>query len=177
MRDECQPIRPIDELRAAVSVPFEKARAMPKSVYTSDEFLRQEQSQIFAREWICAGRTDALKVPRDYLTMEIAGEPVVALRDRDGQLRAMSNVCRHRMSVMLSGRGNTRRISCPYHAWTYDLDGALHAAPGMTRSAAFQKDEIRLPELRCEEWQGWIRSASTRRLPRYWNDWLRSTSW
>jgi nitrite reductase/ring-hydroxylating ferredoxin subunit len=90
-----------------------------------------EERQIFAREWLCAGRADALPNPGDYLTMEIAGEPVIILRDRDGALRGMSNVCRHRMSTLLEGRGNTRSIVCPYHAWTYNLDGTLRGAPAM----------------------------------------------
>ena len=147
---------PITELRAAASVPFSQARAMPKSIYTSTEFVRQEEEHVFAREWVCAGRSDALNEPGDYVTMEVAGEPVIVLRDHDRHLRALSNVCRHRMSVMLTGSGNTRRIMCPYHAWTYDLGGALHAAPGMSRNPSFCKETIRLPELRCAEWQGWI---------------------
>jgi phenylpropionate dioxygenase-like ring-hydroxylating dioxygenase large terminal subunit len=112
----------LDELRANVSVPFTKARAMPKSVYTSAAFLELEKRHIFARDWLCAGRSDALANPGDYLTMEIAGEPIIILRDREGALRGLSNVCRHRMSTLLEGRGNTRAIVCPYHAWTYNLD-------------------------------------------------------
>ncbi|MCX8508176.1 MAG: Rieske (2Fe-2S) protein, partial [Rhodobacteraceae bacterium] len=111
------PLSPAAELHANVSVPFSRARAMPKSVYTSAEFLAQEQRHIFSHDWLSAGRADALPNPGDYLTMEIAGEPVIVLRDRDGQLRALSNVCRHRMSTLLEGRGHTRAIVCPYHAW------------------------------------------------------------
>ena len=116
---------PAQELHANVAVPFERASAMPKSVYTSAEFAALEERHIFAREWLCAGRADALPNPGDYLTITIAGEPVIVLRDRDGQLRALSNVCRHRMSTLLEGLGNVRAIVCPYHAWTYNLDGAL----------------------------------------------------
>jgi hypothetical protein len=74
----------IAELRANVSVPFARARAMPKSVYTSPDFARAEAEHIFAREWLCAGRADALARPGDYLTMTVAGEPVIILRDREG---------------------------------------------------------------------------------------------
>jgi phenylpropionate dioxygenase-like ring-hydroxylating dioxygenase large terminal subunit len=155
MKDLTAPT-PAEELQASVAVPFATARAMPKSVYTSPEFLKLEEERIFAREWLCAGRAEALPQPGDYLTMTIAGEPVIVLRDRDGRLRAMSNVCRHRMSTLLEGRGNTRAIVCPYHAWTYNLDGALRGAPAMARNAAFCRDEIRLPAIRCEVWQGWI---------------------
>ncbi|MFN0116332.1 MAG: aromatic ring-hydroxylating oxygenase subunit alpha [Paracoccaceae bacterium] len=149
-------LSPLDELRANVSVPFERARAMPKSVYTSPDFLRLELAHIFSREWLCAGRADALANPGDYLTMEIAGEPVIVLRDREGQVRAMSNVCRHRMSTLLEGRGNTRSIVCPYHAWTYNLDGTLRGAPAMTLNEGFCKADVKLPQVRCEIWQGWI---------------------
>ncbi|MCU0912692.1 MAG: Rieske (2Fe-2S) protein, partial [Rhodobacteraceae bacterium] len=119
-RDETVP-SPAEELCASVAVPFAQARAMPKSVYTSAEFTALEERRIFAREWLCAGRAEALPNPGDYMTMTIAGEPVIVLRDGAGTLRAMSNVCRHRMSTLLEGRGNARSIVCPYHAWTYGL--------------------------------------------------------
>jgi phenylpropionate dioxygenase-like ring-hydroxylating dioxygenase large terminal subunit len=151
-----KPPSPAAELHANVSVPFERARAMPKSVYTSPEFLEQEQKNIFAQEWLCAGRAEALPNPGDYLTMTIAGEPVIVLRDRDGAIRAMSNVCRHRMSVLLEGRGITKLIVCPYHAWTYALDGTLRGAPAMTLNEGFCRDQIALPQIRSEVWLGWI---------------------
>jgi phenylpropionate dioxygenase-like ring-hydroxylating dioxygenase large terminal subunit len=154
-RDETA-LTPAEELRANVAVPFSQARAMPKSVYTSAGFTRLEEEHIFAREWLCAGRAEALPEPGDYMTMTIAGEPVIVLRDAGGTLRAMSNVCRHRMSTLLEGRGNARAIVCPYHAWTYGLDGCLKTAPAMSRNEAFRRDEIRLPQIRCVDWQGWI---------------------
>ncbi|MBI1172971.1 Rieske 2Fe-2S domain-containing protein [bacterium] len=144
------------ELRANVSVPFERAYAMPKSVYTSPEFAEAELKHIFARDWLSAGRADTLKEPGDYLTMTIAGEPVIILRDREGQLRGMSNVCRHRMSTLLEGRGHVRSIVCPYHAWTYNLDGSLRGAPAMAANENFCKENIALPAVRVEDWLGWI---------------------
>lgn len=149
-------LSPTAELRANVALPFGQAVAMPKSVYTSPEFAALEQRHIFARDWLCAGRADALRAPGDYLTMDISGEPILVLRDQDGIVRAMSNVCRHRMSTLLEGRGTTRSIVCPYHAWTYNLDGTLRAAPAMTRNDGFCKDRIALPPVRCEVWLGWI---------------------
>ena len=144
------------ELHANVSVPFDSARAMPKSVYTSPEFVKLEEKHIFAADWLCAGRAEALPNPGDYLTMIIAGEPVVVLRDRDNQIRAMSNVCRHRMSVLLEGRGTTRAIVCPCHSWTYNLDGSLRGAPAMEMNKSFCKEAMGLPAIRCVVWQGWI---------------------
>ena len=149
-------LSPAEQLRANVAVPFERAHAMPKSVYTSPEFAKLEQAQIFAKDWLCAGRAETLKESGDYLTMTIAGEPVIILRDRDGQLRGMSNVCRHRMSTLLEGRGHVRAIVCPYHAWTYNLDGSLRGAPAMAANEAFCKDKIALPAVRVQNWLGWI---------------------
>ena len=143
------------ELAENVSVPFERAHAMPKSVYTDADFLALEQARIFAMEWICAGRAETLPNPGDYMTLTIAGEPVIVLRDAHG-IRAMSNVCRHRMSTLLEGRGTIRSITCPYHAWTYNLDGSLRGAPAMQMNGSFCKEDMGLPKVRCEVWQGWI---------------------
>ena len=147
---------PLNELRANVGVPFNQARAMPKSVYTSPEFLALEEQHIFAKDWLSAGRADVLKVPGDYLTMTISGEPIIILRDKDGALRGLSNVCRHRMSTLLEGSGNVRSIVCPYHAWTYNLDGSLRGAPAMAANQSFCKEQISLPQVRVEDWLGWI---------------------
>jgi len=149
-------LTPAAELHANVAVPFTQAHAMPKSLYTSEAFLAAEQKHIFAQDWLCAGRAETLANPGDYLTMQIAGEPVIVLRDRDNQIRAMSNVCRHRMSTLLQGRGTTRAIVCPYHAWTYNLDGTLRGAAAMTQNEGFCKDQLSLPQIRCQIWQGWI---------------------
>ncbi|WP_171021757.1 aromatic ring-hydroxylating oxygenase subunit alpha [Parasedimentitalea maritima] len=149
-------MNPMQELSDNVAVPFEQARAMPPSVYTSTEFLEQELDKVFRQDWLCAGRSSSLPNPGDYTTMEIAGEPIMVLRDRDGSLRAQSNVCRHRMSTLLEGRGTVKSIVCPYHAWTYNLDGSLRGAPAMMHNTAFCKSEISLPTLRCEDWKGWI---------------------
>ncbi len=145
-----------EELLENVKLPFEKARAMPPSVYTSKAFLDLETSSIFANEWFCVGRADSLANSGDYVTLELADQPIIVLRDREGALKAMSNVCRHRMSTLLEGRGNTRSIVCPYHAWTYNLDGSLRGAPAMEQNQGFCKGDYQLPDVRCEEWLGWI---------------------
>jgi phenylpropionate dioxygenase-like ring-hydroxylating dioxygenase large terminal subunit len=147
---------PVRELVENVSVPFERARAMPRSVYTSQEFLEAELKEVFAREWICIGRASSLRNPGDYVAYELAGEPIVVLRGADGALKALSNVCRHRMSTILEGTGNRRAIVCPYHGWTYNLDGSLRAAPAMDLNKGFCKDDYKLPSIRCEEWLGWV---------------------
>ncbi|MEM7069007.1 MAG: SRPBCC family protein [Pseudomonadota bacterium] len=147
---------PIAELAENVSQPFESARAMPKSVYTTTAFVDAEIEHIFKKDWFCVSRADALLNPGDYMTMELAGQPIMVIRDRDGNLRAQSNVCLHRMSTILQGSGNTKAIVCPYHAWTYNLDGSLRGAPAMALNEGFCKNQYKLPQVRCEEWLGWV---------------------
>ena len=147
---------PIEVLRANVSVPFEEARAMPPGVYTSDTFHDAELENVFKRSWFCVGRASALANTGDYVTCELAGQPIIVLRNKDSILRAYSNVCRHRMSTLLHGRGNARTIVCPYHAWTYNLDGSLRGAPAMNGNKAFCKDNYSLPNIICEDWLGWV---------------------
>jgi choline monooxygenase len=133
-----------------------EARALPPDLYLSEELFALEQQRIFSKEWLCAGRADEIPQPGDYLTYAIADQPVVILRQRDMSLRAFANVCLHRMMRLLDGSGSCKRITCPYHAWSYEIDGRLAAAPHMERSAGFDLSEHRLPEVRCEEWLGWI---------------------
>jgi phenylpropionate dioxygenase-like ring-hydroxylating dioxygenase large terminal subunit len=147
---------PIDALRANVSVSFEESRAMPPQVYTSKEFNETELEQIFKKDWFCVGRASALAKPGDYVTCELAEQPVIVLRDQNHTLRAMSNVCRHRMSTLLNGSGSAKVIVCPYHAWTYNLDGSLRGAPAMNANKAFCKNQYKLPTIACEEWLGWV---------------------
>lgn len=146
----------IDELTKSVTVPFEQAHAMPSSVYTSEDFLQAELDSIFSKDWFCAGRSSSISEPGEYLTLELAGQPIMVVREKSGELRAQSNVCLHRMSTLLHGRGKTSSIVCPYHAWTYELNGKLRGAPAMEENQSFCKKNLRLPEVRCEEWFGWI---------------------
>ena len=129
---------------------------MPPEVYTSRAFLELEKQSIFSREWQCLGRASTLAKPGDYLTADITGQPIVVVRTPEGKLRAMSNVCLHRMSVLLQGRGNARVIVCPYHAWSYTLEGELRGAPLMSNQPGFCKESYKLPQVLCEVWQGWV---------------------
>ncbi len=154
-----KPNMPLDELLEAVrhnaSLPDELAEATPPQVYTSPEFLELELDEIFNHEWFCVGRVDEYAQPGDYRALTIGRDPVIVLRDRDGVLRAMSNICRHRMATLLEGSGNLKgRISCPYHAWTYNLDGQLIGAAHMRDN--FDKKSVCLPQFKVEVWQGWV---------------------
>jgi phenylpropionate dioxygenase-like ring-hydroxylating dioxygenase large terminal subunit len=149
-------VDPAAELQQTAALPFERAMAMPPGVYTSELFLAREIDGIFRREWYCVGRASALANPGDYVAVDLAGQPLLVVRGRDGVLRAMSNVCRHRMSTLLTGAGNVRAITCPYHAWTYNLDGTLRGAPEMQGNADFRRQDYCLPPVRSEEWLGWV---------------------
>ena len=149
-------IDPIAALKTTAARPFTEARAMPPGIYTSEAVCAAEKERIFARDWVCVGRAAALAKPGDYLTYDLAGQPIIVLRDQSGEIRALSNVCLHRMSTLLTGTGNRRLISCPYHAWTYNLDGTLRGAPFMTKNDCFDRAGLKLPVIRSEVWLGWI---------------------
>ena len=147
----------IAELKAVAARPLTQALAMPPAIYTSEAVCAAEVERIFAREWICVGRVEALAAPGDYITYDLAGQPIVVLRDAAGDIRALSNVCLHRMSTLLTApTGNTRLLVCPYHAWTYNLDGSLRGAPIMQKNACFDRKAMALPQIRCEVWEGFV---------------------
>lgn len=120
--------------------------------YFDDERYRLELDRIFFRLWNCVGEVGAVARPGDYFTADIAGEPIVVVRDKDGQLRAFSNVCRHRAGPVAQGKGNRRSFVCGYHGWCYDLDGTLLAAREMKRHQEFDPANVRLPEFPVAAW-------------------------
>ncbi|MGB3280670.1 MAG: Rieske (2Fe-2S) protein, partial [Pseudorhodobacter sp.] len=137
------------------ALPDELAEATPPQVYTSSEFLELELDEIFNHEWFCVGRADEFSEAGSYRTLTIGRDPVIILRDHGGNLRAMSNICRHRMATLLQGAGTLKtRITCPYHAWTYTLDGQLIGAAHMRDN--FDKKTVCLPQFQVEIWQGWV---------------------
>lgn len=124
---------------------------LPTAYYTDPSILEIEQKEIFAKSWQYIGTMDALSKPGDFITVELVGVPVVVSRAADG-LHAMVNVCRHRLHEVASGCGNTRAFKCPYHAWTYGLDGALVGAPRSQQVANFDKAEFPLQKLPVATW-------------------------
>ncbi len=136
--------------------PVNEARLLPPQLYTSPEFYEFERLAIFQREWLCVGRADQLTKPGDFRTIVIAGEPLIVVRDAVGELRVLSAVCRHRGMVIADGSGNCRRFTCPYHHWSYGLDGSLLGTPAMDRAVGFDRADHGLPELKVELWQGFI---------------------
>lgn len=132
------------------------ARGMPAHLYGASDILALEMERIFGSEWACPGQAADIPKPGDFVTFSIGRHPILTIRGQDGIVRSFANVCRHRMMRLLEGRGHCRRIVCPYHAWTYDLTGRLVGASQMQRSGDFDRDRVRLRELRTELWQGWI---------------------
>ncbi|MGH8446866.1 MAG: aromatic ring-hydroxylating oxygenase subunit alpha [Solimonas sp.] len=132
------------------------AETLPPACYTSPAFFEFEKDALFGREWLCVGRESWAANPGDYFTTSIAGEPIVVVRSRDGQLKALSSVCQHRAMLVAEGSGNTRAFICPYHHWSYGLDGRLIGAPAMEKTCNFDKDKIRLPEFKVELWLGFV---------------------
>jgi len=146
----------LDSLQKLAATPLTQATAPPGGLYTSTEIAAREAKNIFARVWICAGRADELPNTGDYMSFDLGEQPIIIIKMRDGRITARANVCRHRMMKLVDGRGNTKKFTCPYHAWTYDLDGHLVAAAHMEQTQCFDKANLRLPEIRCETYAGWI---------------------
>jgi phenylpropionate dioxygenase-like ring-hydroxylating dioxygenase large terminal subunit len=134
----------------------EAADSLPPACYTDQDFFAFEKEAIFFREWLCVGRVDWAANPGDYYTFSHSGEPIIVARALDGELYAMSAVCQHRAMLVAEGSGNARGFVCPYHHWSYALDGALVGAPAMSKTCNFDKSRHGLPKLRIETWQGFV---------------------
>jgi phenylpropionate dioxygenase-like ring-hydroxylating dioxygenase large terminal subunit len=146
----------LERLRLLAEGGLEQATAMPPAIYRNPEFHELERREIFACDWHCVGLAADLPEAGHYLSFSINDQPVFVMRGRDGVIRGFSNVCLHRMMRLVEGQGSCQRLVCPYHAWTYDLDGQLLGAPHMKQTPGFEPRAHRLPAIRTEIWQGWI---------------------
>ncbi|HET6857835.1 MAG TPA: SRPBCC family protein [Streptomyces sp.] len=156
--------RILGELARLAALPLEQGETLPAQAYTSPDFYELEKEFVFRRDWQCAGRADEVALPGDYLRVDVLGEPLVITRDETGGLHALSRVCRHRFMDVLPAettpeRGNLQRLTCPYHTWTYRLNGEfagqLAGAPLMNK-VDFDRSACRLPGHRVEVWNGFI---------------------
>ena len=124
--------------------------------YTSDEVFQRERARIFDRSWFYVCRDDRLS-PGDRFVADVAGESVLIVKDREGLVHAHANVCRHRGSRLCeeSGPGSKAGITCPYHAWTYALDGRLVGTPHLSADDV-DRDSLSLWGVECEVWHGFV---------------------
>ena len=144
------------QLSQLANGPANRSTALPPGLYHDAEIFALERRKLFAKGWLCPGLAAEIAKPGDYLTFSIGDQPIFTIRGEDGSIRSFSNVCLHRMMRLLDGRGNCPRIMCPYHAWTYGIDGRLIGAPHMKESPGFEPRALGLPEVRTEIWEGWI---------------------
>ncbi len=134
-----------------------RAMTLPGRYYTDGKIFRQELDIFFRKKWFCAGRSEQVAKAGDYFLCEVAGESIIVTRDGSGELRGHYNVCRHRGTRMCreSEGAFAGRIQCPYHGWTYGLDGKLQGAPHMEREA-FRREDYPLRAVSLDEWDGHI---------------------
>jgi glycine betaine catabolism A len=134
------------------------ARTLPGFHYTSADVLADENDRLFRTHWICVGRESELDAGGKYKLVSIAGESIILLRDHDRQLRAFFNICRHRGTRLCREETGQLKetIQCPYHAWTYRLDGRLTGAPHMQGTPGFDKADYPLHQAALANWQGFV---------------------
>ena len=131
---------------------------LPPWTYFSSELLELEKIEIFRKTWQCVGHVNDIPKPGDYLTLDIVGERAIIVRGKDGEVRAFHNVCRHRGSRVVNEQRGTCKsaIVCPFHGWSYNLDGTLRAVPLAKTFPALDPEKHGLPPLEYEIWNGFV---------------------
>jgi Rieske 2Fe-2S family protein len=134
------------------------ATTLPRHSYTSPEIFERERQSIFRSRWICVGLAADIPEPGNYMLAEVAGDNLIVVRDRTGAIRAFHNVCRHRGTRLCENSSGMfgKHIVCPYHAWAYDLDGRLAAAPIMDEVEGFERADYPLHAAASALWEGLI---------------------
>ena len=141
---------------AAATAPLARARSMPSGFYTDPSVFQAEREHILLQRWFFTCREEMLPNAGDYRAFETIGGPIFLLRGADGVLRAFANYCRHRGSLLVDGQGCTKRLICPYHAWSYMLDGSLWGCPDMKDAEGFDRVSNGLVPVRMETWNGFV---------------------
>jgi phenylpropionate dioxygenase-like ring-hydroxylating dioxygenase large terminal subunit len=141
----------------AISLPASLISTLAGNYYTDPAIFGLEQSHIFENMWFCAVRASDLATPGSFRSVQVGRESVLVVRGRDGQLRAFLNICRHRGARLCTDEtGEVKRaFQCPYHAWTYGLDGKLIAAPNLTSMPDIDRTEYGLVAVHLREWLGY----------------------
>jgi choline monooxygenase len=133
------------------SLPLERASTPPSAWYLSEDFARAEFGGVIGRTWQFGCRADQVKEPGSYVATAVGMEPVVVVRGDDGVLRAFHNACRHKAAPVASGEGTCTQFVCPYHAWTYNLQGRLTRAMNMKGIQGFAAGKVGLPPVAVAE--------------------------
>ena len=141
---------------AKVRLPAMEAETLPAWCYTSQDFYDREVDRIFMKVWNFIGRADRIPNAGDYFTLEFVGVPIIVVRDAMGELRAYSNSCRHRGTLLVEGEGTCKAFKCPYHSWVYSLEGRLLSAPEMHLTQNFDPSQYGLVPIRLETWDGFL---------------------
>jgi Rieske 2Fe-2S family protein len=145
-------------------------KSLPSSYYLSDQVFSEEKKAIFCREWFCVGRTEQIANPGEYLVLDILGESILLVRTKNGEIKAHYNVCRHRGTRLVPAADEAlpqdikfngsvlgaNGIRCPYHLWTYGLDGRLLTAPHVKEGEDFCREDFSLYPVGVEMWGGFI---------------------
>src|SRR4030095_13638733 len=133
------------------------AKTLPQRYFVSREVYAAEREKIFSTQWVLVGHQSQTAKAGDYFTLEVAGESLIIVRDQTATIRGFYNVCRHRGTRLCEDKsGRFRAIQCPYHAWTYGLDGRLIGAPHMDDVPGFNKTEHSLHAVNLALWEGFI---------------------
>ncbi len=128
------------------ALPLDRARTIPAAWYHDQALAHAERQRVFGNSWLLAGRLDQVEAPGSFFTIDLAGEPIVVVRDSEGVLRAFHNVCRHRGArVACEEQGRASKLRCRYHGWTYDLTGRLRGTPEFDGVADFRREDNGLP--------------------------------
>lgn len=135
---------------------WEHAATLPPLVYNDPDVFAVEQRVVFRTGWVGVGRSDRWLKAGDYSAIDLGDVPLVVLRDNSGSLRAYANSCSHRGAQLVQGEGNCSRIRCPFHFWTYALEGAMVAAPSMGRTVNFNSGDHALTEFQLAEHAGFV---------------------
>lgn len=139
------------------NAPLQEASTIPAPWYTDKRIYELELQSVFARSWQFAGRVDQLQAPGEYVTTEIAREPIVVVRGSDKELRGFFNVCRHHAAaVMTEPAGTANQLRCPYHGWTYSLEGLLKGTPDFSGVCNFDRSENSLLPVETSVWEKWV---------------------
>jgi choline monooxygenase len=136
--------------------PLEEGWALPARWYSDEHVLRAEHERIFSRSWQLACRIEQVREPGSFAAGRVGHVPIVVVRDREGVLRGFVNVCRHRNHLVASGEGCRATLQCPYHAWTYALDGSLVRAPRSDREPGFDLADFSLLPVAVDTWGPWV---------------------